>query len=123
MTCNNINPSGTNTYKKHRERGVIVNQAHDELRLSCPPRSCPGAPIGRRSSGPARNDLSRQVLPSGSGSVSDLNEAAGAADASRAILRHVMPRRNASNCGSRTCSFSKYRKTNSLQMGEKIEFP
>src|SRR5207249_11390838 len=36
---------------------------------------------------------------------------------------HVMPQRNASNCGSRTCSFSKYRKTNSLQMGEKIEFP
>ncbi len=35
----------------------------------------------------------------------------------------VMPRRNVSNCGSRTCSFSKYRKTNSLQMGEKIEFP
>jgi hypothetical protein len=36
---------------------------------------------------------------------------------------HVMPQRNVSNCGSRTCSFSKYRKTNSLQMGEKIEFP
>jgi hypothetical protein len=36
---------------------------------------------------------------------------------------HVMPQRNASNCGSRTCSFSKYRKTNSLQMGEEIEFP
>ena len=36
---------------------------------------------------------------------------------------HVMPQRNASNCGSRTCPFSKYRKTNSLQMGEKIEFP
>jgi hypothetical protein len=36
---------------------------------------------------------------------------------------HVMPQRNGSNCGSRTCSFSKYRKTNSLQMGEKIEFP
>jgi hypothetical protein len=36
---------------------------------------------------------------------------------------HVMPQRNALNCGSRTCSFSKYRKTNSLQMGEKIEFP
>ena len=35
----------------------------------------------------------------------------------------VMPRRNVSNCGSRTCSFSKYRKTNRLQMGEKIEFP
>jgi hypothetical protein len=35
----------------------------------------------------------------------------------------VMPRRNASNCGSRTCSFSKYRKTNSLQVSEKIEFP
>jgi hypothetical protein len=34
-----------------------------------------------------------------------------------------MDRRNASNCGSRTCSFSKYRKTNNLQMGEKIEFP
>jgi hypothetical protein len=27
------------------------------------------------------------------------------------------------NCGSRTRSFSKYRKANSLQMGEKIEFP
>jgi hypothetical protein len=36
---------------------------------------------------------------------------------------HVMLQRRASNCGSRTCSFSKYRKTNSLQMGEKIEFP
>jgi hypothetical protein len=35
---------------------------------------------------------------------------------------HVMPQRNASNFGSRT-SFSKYRKTNTLQMGEKIEFP
>src|SRR5712692_10745796 len=31
---------------------------------------------------------------------------------------HVMPQRKVSNCGSRTCSFSKYRKTNSLQMGE-----
>jgi len=36
---------------------------------------------------------------------------------------HVMPQRSASNWGSRTCSFSKYRKTNSLQMSEKIEFP
>ena len=36
---------------------------------------------------------------------------------------HVMPQHKVSNCGSRTCSFSKYRKTNSLQMGEKIEFP
>ncbi len=36
---------------------------------------------------------------------------------------HVMPPRNASNCGSRTCSFSKYHKTNSLQMVGKIEFP
>jgi hypothetical protein len=36
---------------------------------------------------------------------------------------HVMPQRNVSNCGSRTCSFSKYRKTNGLRMGEKIEFP
>ncbi|MDX6712134.1 MAG: hypothetical protein QOH96_3150 [Blastocatellia bacterium] len=36
---------------------------------------------------------------------------------------HVMPQRSASHCGSRTCSFSKYRKTNSLQMSEKIEFP
>src|SRR5882724_2064778 len=35
---------------------------------------------------------------------------------------HVMPRGNASNLCSRTCSFSKYRKTNSLRMGEKIEF-
>src|SRR5882757_7747410 len=35
---------------------------------------------------------------------------------------HVMPQRNASNCGSRTCSFSKYHKTNSLQMVGKIEF-
>ena len=36
---------------------------------------------------------------------------------------HVMPQRSAFHCGSRTCSFSKYRKTNSLQMSEKIEFP
>jgi hypothetical protein len=36
---------------------------------------------------------------------------------------HVMPQRSASHWGSRTCSFSKYRKTNSLQMSEKIEFP
>jgi hypothetical protein len=36
---------------------------------------------------------------------------------------HVMPQRSASHSGSRTCSFSKYRKTNSLQMSEKIEFP
>jgi hypothetical protein len=36
---------------------------------------------------------------------------------------HVMPQRSASHCGSRTCSFSKYRKTKSLQMTEKIEFP
>jgi hypothetical protein len=36
---------------------------------------------------------------------------------------HVMPQRNASNCGSRARSFSKYFKTNSLQMSEKIEFP
>ena len=36
---------------------------------------------------------------------------------------HVMPQRSASHCGSRTCSFSKYRKTNSLQMSDKIEFP
>jgi hypothetical protein len=34
-----------------------------------------------------------------------------------------MPQRNASNCGSRTRSFSKYRKTDSLQMVEEIEFP
>jgi hypothetical protein len=36
---------------------------------------------------------------------------------------HVMPQRNGSNCGSRTRSFSKYSKANSLQMSEKIEFP
>jgi hypothetical protein len=35
----------------------------------------------------------------------------------------VMPQRNSSNHSSRTCSFSKHRKTNSLQMGKKIEFP
>jgi hypothetical protein len=34
----------------------------------------------------------------------------------------VMPQRKGSNCGSRTRSFSKYSKTNSLQMSEKIEF-
>jgi hypothetical protein len=33
-----------------------------------------------------------------------------------------MPQRNASNCGSRTRSFSKYRTANTLQTGEKIEF-
>jgi hypothetical protein len=36
---------------------------------------------------------------------------------------HVMPQRSASHCDPRTCSFSKYRKTNILQMSEKIEFP
>src|SRR5258707_6730855 len=36
---------------------------------------------------------------------------------------HVMPQRIASRCGSRACWFSKYRKTNSLQVSEKIEFP
>src|SRR5258706_7382209 len=36
---------------------------------------------------------------------------------------HVMPQRSASRCGSRACWFSKYRKTNSLQVSEKIEFP
>jgi hypothetical protein len=35
---------------------------------------------------------------------------------------HVMPQRNGSNCGSRTRSFSKYRKASSLQISEKIEF-
>jgi hypothetical protein len=39
------------------------------------------------------------------------------------LVPHVRPQRNASNCGSRTRSFSKYCKTNSLQMGGKIEFP
>jgi hypothetical protein len=36
---------------------------------------------------------------------------------------HVMPQHSASHCGSRACSFSKYCKTNSLQVSEKIEFP
>jgi hypothetical protein len=36
---------------------------------------------------------------------------------------HVMSQRSASHCDPRTCSFSKYRKTNILQMSEKIEFP
>jgi hypothetical protein len=36
---------------------------------------------------------------------------------------HVMPQRSGSHCGSRACPFSKYCKTTSLQVSEKIEFP
>jgi hypothetical protein len=50
-----------------------------------------------------------------------LNVAAGAADATRAMLRTSCP--SVKRVGSRTCLFSKYCKTNSLRMGEKIEFP
>jgi hypothetical protein len=51
------------------------------------------------------------------------NEAAPRGGRFACYAPYVMPQRNASNCGSRTCSFPKYRKTNSLQMGEMIEFP
>jgi hypothetical protein len=55
--------------------------------------------------------------------LTGLNEAAGAADASRSILSASCPSITHRLAVLAHAHFSKYRKTNSLQIGKKIEFP